>query len=115
MRKAARELGMSEIDVRRSLKVASLTPEAKEAAQQLGLDDNRSAMLKAADYPPELQADALREIAKAKSETKKWPNYNALIRAWRESNPDSRREFIENRGSAVRLRKKAGRLNRPTS
>lgn len=38
-RKASRELGIELTDAQRALKVASLTPEAKEAAKEVGLDD----------------------------------------------------------------------------
>jgi len=47
-RDAARQLNLSEPEVRRSVKVASLTPEAQSAAIDAGLDDNRSALLEAA-------------------------------------------------------------------
>lgn len=50
-RAAARELGLSEPDARRATKVASLSPEAKEVARELGLDDNRSVLLAAAKAP----------------------------------------------------------------
>ncbi len=40
VRQASRELGVSEPDARRALKVASLTDEAKQAAIDVGLDDN---------------------------------------------------------------------------
>lgn len=39
----------------------------------MGLDDNRSALLKAASVPPEQQARALREIASAKLRAKQSP------------------------------------------
>ena len=39
-RKASRELGIELTDAQRSLKVASLSPEAQEVAQEVGLDDN---------------------------------------------------------------------------
>ena len=49
IREAARQLGLSEADVRRAIKVASLSPEAVQAAYRLGLADNRAALLRAAD------------------------------------------------------------------
>lgn len=70
-RKAARELGVTEPDARRALKVASLTDDAKDAAVETGLDDNRSALLKAAEQPPENQATAIRDIAAGKALAKK--------------------------------------------
>jgi ParB-like chromosome segregation protein Spo0J len=48
VRAAARELGISEPDARRAVKVASLSPEAKQAAVEAELEDNRSVLLAAA-------------------------------------------------------------------
>ena len=48
---AARQLGLSEPDVRRAIKVASITPEAQQAAHDVGLADNRTALLEAASKP----------------------------------------------------------------
>lgn len=45
---AARELGIERQDAHRAVKVASLSDEAKDAARETGLDDNRSALLDAA-------------------------------------------------------------------
>ena len=66
-RAAARELGIEKEDARRATKVAGLTQEAKDAAREVGLDDNRSALLRASLQAPERQADAVREIAEAKA------------------------------------------------
>lgn len=71
VRKAAREIGVSEPDARRALKVASLTPEAKATAVEVGLDDNRTALLQAAKAAPEEQPAILRTIAAVKEETRK--------------------------------------------
>ncbi|MEM6461665.1 MAG: ParB N-terminal domain-containing protein, partial [Pseudomonadota bacterium] len=60
-RAAARELGIETTDAHRATKVASLTDEAKEAAVEVGLDDNRSALLDAAKQPAEKQADHIRQ------------------------------------------------------
>lgn len=45
---AARQLGIEETDAKRAVKVASLTPEAQTKAHEVGLDDNRTALLEAA-------------------------------------------------------------------
>lgn len=45
---AARELGVDRDDARRAVQVASLSDEAKDAARETGLDNNRSALLDAA-------------------------------------------------------------------
>lgn len=47
-RAAARDIGVTRDEARRSEKVAALAPEAKEAARAAGLDDNQSALLAAA-------------------------------------------------------------------
>ena len=43
VREAERQLGVERTEVRRALKVASLSPEAQDAAREAGLDNNRSA------------------------------------------------------------------------
>lgn len=48
VREAARQLGVDKDDVHRSIKVASLSPEAQAVAVEEGLDNNRSALLDAA-------------------------------------------------------------------
>lgn len=48
---AARELGVDKDDAYRAVKVASLSDEAKDAARETGLDNNRSALLDAASKP----------------------------------------------------------------
>ena len=64
IREAARQLGLSEADIRRAIKVASLSPEAQQAAHEVGLADNRSALLRAADETtPEDQVRVLEELS----------------------------------------------------
>jgi ParB-like chromosome segregation protein Spo0J len=60
VRAAARELGITKDDAHRALKVASLPAEAKQVAREIGLDNNRSALLKAAASAN--PADELRRI-----------------------------------------------------
>ena len=78
VRAAARELGVNREDARRAVKVDGLAPEAKAAAREAGLDDNRAAMLRAASEPsPAAQLAAMKrevELAdarKANAETDK--------------------------------------------
>jgi ParB-like chromosome segregation protein Spo0J len=66
IRKAARELGVSQPEVQRAVKIASLTPEAKAAAVDAGLDDNQSALLIAAKENPERQVAKVAEIVQKK-------------------------------------------------
>lgn len=57
---ASRALAIERTDAQRATKVAALSPEAKEAARNLGLDDNRSALLTAAkESEPEKQVATL--------------------------------------------------------
>ena len=101
---AARQLGLSEPDVRRAIKVASITPEAQQAAHEVGLADNRSALLEAASKPAEEQAAYLRERA-AKKEMKLAPepmdDFEAReawltkgLRWWNSGSQEWRQEFL---------------------
>lgn len=63
---AARELGIDKDAAYRATKVAGLSADAKEEARRVGLDNNQSALLKAAKEPEEAQAAKVREIADAK-------------------------------------------------
>lgn len=66
IRAATKDLGIDRNAVVRANKVAKLTPDAKEEARRVGLDNNQSALLKAAKEPEEAQAAKVREIADAK-------------------------------------------------
>jgi ParB family transcriptional regulator, chromosome partitioning protein len=65
---ASRELGITREEVRRSVRVDSITPAAKEAAREAGLDRNQAALLKVASYANEDQVEAVVDIAKARAE-----------------------------------------------
>jgi hypothetical protein len=61
----ARKLNIPEQTVRRAYQTASLAPEAQRAAEETGLDNNRSALLEAAKAEdPEAQAAVIRRIAR---------------------------------------------------
>ena len=103
-REAARQLGLDRDDVRRAIKVASITPEAQQAAHEVGLADNRSALLEAASKPAEEQAAYLRERA-AKKEIKLAPepmdDFEAReawltkgLRWWNSGSQEWRQEFL---------------------
>jgi hypothetical protein len=63
-RLAARDLGLSREEIRRAQTIAALPEETKDAARELGYDDNQSALLAAAKAPtPERQISVLQEIA----------------------------------------------------
>jgi ParB-like chromosome segregation protein Spo0J len=60
---AARDLGITRDEVRRAKTIAALPEQTKQAARDAGLDDNQSALLKAARAPtPEAQIAVLAEI-----------------------------------------------------
>ena len=60
---AARDLGITREEVRRAKTIAALPDQTKQAARDAGLDDNQSALLKAAKAPtPEAQIAVLAEI-----------------------------------------------------
>ena len=101
VRAAARGLGVERMDANRSVKVASLSPEAKEAAREVGLDDNRTALLEAARLPAEQQAEAIRHRAAFKPAADPLEDVGALekqvaslMNAWNNAGPDARQEFL---------------------
>jgi ParB-like chromosome segregation protein Spo0J len=66
---AARELGIDKDDAHRAIKVAGLTEEAKEAARDAGLDNNRSALLAVAkEDGAKAQVTKVKSIKAAKAE-----------------------------------------------
>ena len=56
VRAASRELGISEPEARRAVKIASITPKARQAARSAGLADNQSALLKVAAAPTRIRS-----------------------------------------------------------
>jgi hypothetical protein len=66
IKKAAKALGFSREDVRRSMRIAEMiSPEAKSEARKLGLDDNQDALLQIAKLPPNAQCTAVTAIVEA--------------------------------------------------
>src|SRR5690606_25346281 len=61
-RKTAEALGVSLPDVQRAEKIASISPEAKAAAQEAGIDDNQSKLLEVAKAPAEQQVAKVYEL-----------------------------------------------------
>ena len=88
IREAARQLGLSEADIRRAIKVASLSPEAQQTAHEVGLADNRSALLRAADETtPEDQIRVLEELSGRKKvrQVDAVSQANAILERWNNS------------------------------
>jgi hypothetical protein len=71
VRKVANDLCLDKSDVQRAVKVASISPEAKQAARDAGLGDNRSALLAVAkEATPDAQVAKVRAISSAKTAPK---------------------------------------------
>lgn len=102
---AAKELGIHRHDAHRAVQVASLSEEAKEAARDAGLDDNRSALLEAASKPTvaeqvaaihqrhtakiiKLADDPLNDVEAAEKQVA------ALMSAWNKAGKAAREEFL---------------------
>jgi ParB-like chromosome segregation protein Spo0J len=65
--KAAKAIGVSRDNVRRSNTIAAISSAAKEAAKDAGLTDNEAALLKVAkEQTPEAQIRKVRDLAKPK-------------------------------------------------
>jgi ParB family chromosome partitioning protein len=69
IRAAARELGIERTDAQRSIKIASIIPEAKEAARKARIDKIQSKLLAVAAQPPEQQPEKVIELAKRSRRT----------------------------------------------
>lgn len=70
--RTAKALGTTRDNVRRSKKIAGLSGKAKKAAKRLGLDDDESALLKAAkEAIPKRQTKKVRELAKSKQASRR--------------------------------------------
>lgn len=108
IRKTARELGLSEPDVRRCMKIASLSPEAQAVAVEEGLDNNRSALLDAAKHQePEAQVQALLERKAIKMAPAPKDDFEAreawldkMLTLWNKASQDWREEFKRRIGEA---------------
>jgi ParB family chromosome partitioning protein len=78
--RAAKELGLTREDVRRSKAVAGISPEAKAAAKAGHLSDNQKALLDIAKQPtPEAQVKKVREKVARKQTTRHKRNAKAAM------------------------------------
>lgn len=106
---ASRELGIQRMDAQRAVKVAGLSEQAKQVAKEVGLDDNRSALIEAAKQPePSAQVQKISEIAASKIKPKPVKladaplndfettekQVAALMSAWNKAGPDARERFL---------------------
>jgi ParB/RepB/Spo0J family partition protein len=96
---AAREIGVDKDAAHRAVKIAGISPEAKEAAKQAGLDDNQSALLKVArERTPAAQVAKVQQIVAPEplddfEATEK--QLAALTSAWNRAGVEARRLFLE--------------------
>lgn len=95
IRKAARDLGLPEVEVRRALKVASLSPEAQDKARKTGLDNNRSALLAAAkEVTVEGQVAVLDSWGKTHKKEEQVKEWNRLVDAWNDASTETQVKFL---------------------
>jgi len=109
--KAAKVIGVSRDNIRRSKTIAAISSVAKEAARDVGLADNGAALLKVAKEPtPEAQVRKVRELATPKGASKpelskkERKQFNGLKRtfaeatdhrrAWKRAGKSARDRFI---------------------
>lgn len=88
--------------VERAVKIASITPTAKEAAKEAGIDNNQSKLLKLAAVEPSKQVEAVAKIAKPAKlapaplnefETREqWTSY--MMRGWNRASQEWREHFL---------------------
>jgi ParB-like chromosome segregation protein Spo0J len=105
-RAAARELGIERTEAQRSIKIASITPQAKEAAREAGIDNNQSKLLAVAAQAPEQQVGKVIELAKRR--TRRAPEEIAAAKreqaqrqAAKQASLDSERREQADRDAAV--------------
>ena len=93
---ASRDLGIDRTEAQRAVKIASMTPAAKEAAEEAGIDDNQSKLLAVAKEAPERQVAKVIQLAQEPLnhfETKeKWLSY--MMRGWNKASKEWREEFL---------------------
>lgn len=105
VRAAARELGLEKEDARRAVKVASLSDEAKEAAREAGLDNNRSVMLTASkEEDPARQVEVIKQRAERKSLKQQVNEAMLKDRSAKSSADDFNRQLQELRQELRKLR-----------
>jgi len=95
-RATAAALGVHKSEVHRAAEIASITPEAKQAAADAGIDDNQSKLLAVAKESPERQVAKVVQLAQEplnNFETKeKW--LDAIMRIWNRGGQEWREEFL---------------------
>lgn len=105
-RASARDIGVSQSGAVRAQKIAKLTPEAKQAAKDGGVDDNQAALLAAASKPADEQEGEIQKQAQKRKKPASPPpdpdndfeviskQVTALMRAWNKAGPEARKQFL---------------------
>jgi len=102
---ASRELGIERTDAQRAVKVASLSEEAKEAAREVGLDNNRSVLLTASkEEDPARQVEVIKQKAERKSLKQQVADATLEARGAKASADDFHRQLQELRKELAKLR-----------
>ncbi|SPL63454.1 ParB/RepB/Spo0J family partition protein [Ochrobactrum soli] len=102
---ASRELGIERTDAQRAVKVASLSDEAKEAAREVGLDDNRSVLLTASkEEDPVKQVEVIKQRAERKSLKQQIDDASFAAKDAKASADDFNRQLQELRQELRKLR-----------
>lgn len=100
---AASELGVNAKDAQRAVKVAALSPEAKDAARAAGLENNRSALLAAASQPePAAQVAKVHDIAASRTVKSVAQKTSPLNTLWSTSTMAAKAAFVEANISEIR-------------
>lgn len=96
MNAASRELGIERTDVQRSVQIAGMSDEAKDAAHEAGIDDNQSKLLAVAKEEPSKQVAKVIELAAAPlnhfETQEQW--LAAMMRVWNKGSKEWREEFL---------------------
>ncbi|MBB4094087.1 ParB/RepB/Spo0J family partition protein [Brucella pecoris] len=102
---AARDLNISKPDAHRAVKVASLSEEAKEAAREVGLDNNRSVLLNASkEEDPAKQVEVIKQKAERKSLKQQVDDASFAARDAKATADDFNRQLQELRKELAKLR-----------
>lgn len=93
---AASELGIDEKAVRDAVKIAGISEEAKDAAEEAGIADNQSKLLAVSREPEERQVAKVIELAAAPlnhfETQEQW--LAAMMRVWNKGSKEWREEFL---------------------
>ncbi len=96
IRAASRELGIDREKARRSVKIASISDEAKAAAKEAGLENNQSALERIAKSQD--QVGEVQQIKKERSAPKPPPedfHFERLKSAWNAAPEGSQKKFLK--------------------